>query len=335
MRLNLFYASLLFYSLTAFYVNPLQAVERPVIDPDQWLTTFTPFSGQVRNSTDLEFRTFRDGNDGLQLIRGSKALSGTGNGGGYQIQTMKKGWNAMHLSFVFPMFKNDDSVGLYNGVQQVKTEVTGTVFALQYRFDGEWIRPFIGLHYFQGIGAHDRTIIDRMLFKNEAGDGIASIDRVAVDVQVYDPVAQAGIQIKIPVQNWSLSLFHGYGMERVRTVIDASAGRLLEDDPAAIAAGLLKYGQIGPGALIPSRVQIYRNYHSHRPGLALYMDYRRFISLRVQARRDINFNRWIASGVFTLLLHKYGGFTIATEYSERSVATIRYLTFGPTVMMQF
>jgi hypothetical protein len=335
MRINLFFGGLLFCFAMAFHARPLQAIERPVIDPDKWLTTFTPFLGTVRNSTDLQFRTFRDGTDGLELIRGSKSVSGTGNGGGYQIQTMKKGWSAMHLSFVFPMFKNDDSVALFNGFQQVKTEVTGTVFALQYRFDGEWIRPFIGVHYFQGIGPHDRTIVDRMLFKNEAGGGIASIDRVAVDVQVFDPVAQAGIQIKIPIQNWSLSLFHGYGMERVRTVIDASTGRLLGDDPAGLSAGILEYGQVGPGALIPARMQINRNYHSHRPGFALYMDYRRFISLRLQARRDVNFNRWVANGVFTLLLHKYGGITVATEYSERSVATIRYLTYGPTFMMQF
>ncbi|PKL29701.1 MAG: hypothetical protein CVV45_21290, partial [Spirochaetae bacterium HGW-Spirochaetae-10] len=285
MRINLFVAVALSFPTFVFNAEPLQAFERPVIDPDKWLTAFTPFIGTVKNSTDLQFRTYRDGTGGLDMIRGSKSVSGTGNGGGYQIQTVKKGWSAMHLSFVFPMFKNDDSVALFNGYQQVKTEVTGTVFALQYRFDGEWVRPFVGIHYFQGIGPHDRTVVDRMLFKNEVGEGIASIDRVAVDVQVYDPVAQAGIQIKIPIQNWSLSLFHGYGMERVRTVIDASTGRLLADDLTGLSSSILEYGQVGPGALIPARMQINRNYHSHRPGFALYMDYRRFISLRLQARR--------------------------------------------------
>ena len=174
-----------------------------------------------------------------------------------------------------------------------------------------------------------------MLFKNEMGEGIASIDRVAVDVQVFDPVARAGIQFKIPIQNWSLSLFHGYGMERMRTVIDAITGRLLGDDPAGLSAGILEYGQVGAGALIPARMQINRNYHSHRPGFALYMDYRCSIGLRLQARRNVNSNRWVVKGVFTLLLHKYGGIRVATEYSERSVATIRHLTYGPAFMMQF
>lgn len=333
MRINLVIVLPLFSAM--MQPGALQAFERPIIDPDKWLTTFTPFVGTVRNSTDLQFRSFRSGENGLEMVRGSKSVSGLGHGGGYQVQTMKKGWHAMHLSFVFPSFNNHDSIDLYNGFQQVKTEVSGTVFALQYKFEGDWIRPFVGAYYFQGLGPHDRTVANRMLFKNEVGDGIASLDRVAVDVQVYDPVVQAGIQIKIPVQHWSLSVFHGYGMERVQTVIDVSTGRLIGDSPADLPSSVLDYGRTGPGALLPARMTIIRNYHSHRPGLALYMDYRRFISLRLQARRDVNYNRWITNGIFTLFVHPNVGLTIATEYSERSVATIRYITYGPTFMMQF
>lgn len=83
----------------------------------------TLFSGAVRNTTDLQFRTFRDTTDGLELIRGSKSVSGTGNGGSYQIQTMKKRWSAMHLSFVFLMYKIDRRV-----VQPIPDTVSAASF---------------------------------------------------------------------------------------------------------------------------------------------------------------------------------------------------------------
>ena len=337
MRINLKPAALVVSSILfgAMLPSNLTAFERPVIDPDKWLTTFTPFVGYVKNDTDLQFRTFLKGEDGFKMVRGNKSVSGMGNGGGYQIQTVKGGWSAVHLSFAFPKYKNHDSIGAFNGWQEIKTAVTGTVFSLQYKFDGEWVQPFLGMNYFQGIGPHNRTVVNRMLFKNETGRGIASMDRVAVDVSVYDPVVQAGLQFKIPIQHWTFSVFHGYGMENVRTVIDAGLGRMLNDDLADIPNSIYQYGQVTPELLIPARIQVNRRYHSHRPGFSLYMDFRRFISLRILARRDVQYNRWVTNGIFTLLVSKYGGISVATEYSERSVATIRYLTVGPTFMMQF
>lgn len=316
--------------------NQVQA-QRPVFDPDAWLIAITPFAGMVKNNTDLQFRTVQYNNPGISMLRGNKSVSGSGHGGGYQIQAVKHGWSITHLSFAFPTYDNHDKVDLINAFQKVTTAVTGTVFGLNYQFQNEGkIKPFVGLLYFQGIGPHDSTVVDRLIFKNETGSGVAAIDRVSVDVSVVDPIVQAGLQFKLPIQNWTFSIYHGYGMERTITTIDASMGRVLGEDLNSLMDSYTRYGELtNPGMLVPTRMQITRNYHSHRPGVSLYMDYRRFISLRLMARRDLNFNRWVTNGIFTLLVHRYGGISIAGEYSERSVATIRYLTIGPTFVVQF
>ncbi|MBW7857613.1 MAG: hypothetical protein H3C43_04805, partial [Leptonema sp. (in: Bacteria)] len=201
-------ASLLFFS--AF--NPAQA-QRPVFDPDAWLILITPFWGTVKNNTDLQFRAMQYNDPGMNMLRGNKSVSGSGHGGGYQIQAIKHGWSITHLSFAFPTYNNHDKVDLINAFQKVTTAVTGTVFGLNYHFqtDGA-MKPFVGLLYFQGIGPHDRTVVDRLIFKNETGSGIAAIDRVAVDVSVVDPIVQAGLQFKLPIKNWTFSIYHGYGM---------------------------------------------------------------------------------------------------------------------------
>ncbi|MBW7858378.1 MAG: hypothetical protein H3C43_08825, partial [Leptonema sp. (in: Bacteria)] len=122
---------------------------------------------------------------------------------------------------------------------------------------------------------------------------------------------------------------------RTVTTIDASMGRVLGEELNDLTDSYSRYGELtSPGMLIPTRMQITRKYHSHRPGASLFMQYR-FVSLRLMARRDVNFNRWVTNGVFSLLLHRYFGISVAGEYSERSVATIRYLTIGPTFVVQF
>jgi hypothetical protein len=316
----------------------LFSLEKPNFDFNKWFYTISPFWGEGYNANQIPFRLIEYKNDKPVLHSGSKSFSGSGKGSGVEFMAFNPDWQILYVGFYFPMYPNKDSISLYDYIQNIKTEVTGHVFSLRYKFlKYEKSEIFTGMSYFQGNGPHDYSIVNNFVLYSYSTNQFVQIPQVNVKVYVEDPNPYVGISYKLPIQNWKIDAIYSYGFERVNTDLQTSIARTVDSNNALQnfdSLSILQYN-IENSNILPLNYTIRKKYFANRFALSLFMDYRRFVSLRINLRRDLTFNRWVSNAIFNLIFSQYMGLSFFYEYSERSVGTIRYWLIGPTFVFQF
>lgn len=314
--------------------------KKPDFDFNKWFFLISPFWGEGYNSNQIPFRVFQlKSNGDFEFHTGNKSFSGKGKGGGFEFLAFKENWQILYVNFNFPMYPNRDQIFLYDYWQKIQTKVTGNVFYIRYTFFKESkIQPFLGYSYFQGSGPHDYSIVNNFILYSYQSQKWVFFPKVDVKVYVVDPNPQIGVSFKLPIQNWKIDTFYSYGFERVNTKLLTSLGKTENFNTTELfKENFIKnfYDYSDPDEWIfPLNLTLKRKYFANRLGISLFMDYRRFVSLRISFRRDLTFNRWVSNAVFSLIFSKYFGFNFFYEYSERSVGTIRYWLVGPTFIFQ-
>ncbi|MFN3603192.1 MAG: hypothetical protein ACK4UJ_00615 [Leptonema sp. (in: bacteria)] len=314
--------------------------QRPDFDFNKWFLLISPFWGEVSNLNQIPFRVIQQKSNGfIDFHSSSKSFSGTGKGSGVELLAFKENWQVLFVNFNFPMYPNSDFIKPIDGWQRIQTKVTGNVLYLRYTFlKNNPIQPFIAMSHFQGSGPHDYSIVDQFLLYSYFTQKWIFFPKVDVKIYVEDPNPQVGLSFKLPIQNWKIETVYSYGFERVITNLKTTIGKTMNPFPLNnFYQELLEksYDFSDPDDWIyPLNVTFRKKYFANRLGLSLFMDYRRFISLRITVRRDLTFSRWVSNAVFSLIFSKYFGLNYFYEYSERSVGTIRYWLIGPTFIFQ-
>lgn len=318
-----------------FIFFPVFGLERPKFDFDKWFYVATPFYGTGYNSNQIPFRMFQFKENEIVVHSGSKSFGGYGNGTGLEFLAFNKNWQILYVGFKFPMYANKDDLNFYNSFQSIKTAVTGHVISLRYTFFESKISPFIGSSYFQGDGPHDHSIVNNFILYSYNTNKFIQIPRVDVKVYVQDPNPYIGLSFKLPIQNWKIDTIYSYGFERVFTHLNTSYGKDYDSvDVYNNFQQLFLNNYDFNSTILPMNYSINKKYFANRLALSLFMDYRRFVSLRLTFRRDLTFNRWVSNAVFGLIFSQHFGLSIFYEYSERSVGTIRYWLAGPSFVFQ-
>ncbi len=308
--------------------------QRPQFNFNQWFFFISPFWGEVTNFNQIPIRVFQSTqNDNLKIHSGNKNFSGKGKGIGLEFMAIKENWQILYVHFSFPMYPNSDQIQILDYWQQVQTKVTGNVFLMKYTFyKNNQIQPFIGFSHFQGSGPHDYSIVNNFSLYSVSTQNWIHFPKVDVKVYVEDPNPQLGVSFKLPIQNWKFDTTYSYGFERVNTDLKTTIGEI-KNNFEDLSFGLYDFSDPTKW-ILPLNLTIRKKYFSHRLGVSIFMDYRRFISLKITLRRDLTFARWVSNTVISLILSKNFGFNVFYEFSERSVGTIRYWLIGPTFVFQ-
>ncbi len=323
---------LCFYFL---FIATLSAIEKPNFDFNKWFYLITPFTGEGSNANQIPFRLFQSKDQNIIVHSGNKSFAGKGKGFGTEFLAFNKNWQLLYIGFHFPWYKNSDSIIFYDNFQNIQTKVTGQIFSLRYKFENQKIEPFFGVSYFEGYGPHDHSVINNFILYSNFTNEFIQIPKVDVKVYVEDPNISMGMSFKIPIQNWRLETIYSYAGERVYTNLVTSYARNIPfNEVISEFNNLYSFDINSENAILPIHYTIRKKYFSHRLGISLYMDYRRFISLRLSFKRDVTFNRWISNAMFNIILSQHFGLSFFYEYSERSVGTIRYWLVGPTFVFQ-
>jgi len=325
------------YSIILFFIPTIIfGFEKPNFDFNKWFYFITPFLGEGYNSNQIPFRLIENKNNDLIFHSGQKSFNGSGKGSGIEFLAFNKNWQILYIGFYFPMYPNNDYISLYNLYQTIHTEVSGHVFSFRYKFlQFNHLEFFSGISYFQGNGAHDHSIVNNFILYSYSSNQFIQIPKVDVKVYIEDPNPNLGISYKLPIQNWKIEAIYSYGFERVNTHLKTTyANTISYEDFFNSPDTFLIWNYNNNDNLLPLNYSIRKKYFANRFGISLFMDYRRFISLRISIRRDLTFNRWITNSLFNLIFSQYVGISFFYEYSERSVGTIRYWLIGPTFIFQ-
>lgn len=331
----------LYYQLLIFFALPqlLWGLERPKFDFNKWFYLITPFWGEGYNSNQIPFRLFENKQSDFIIHQGNKSFSGSGKGSGIEFMAFNQTWQFLYVGFHFPMYCNQDEISFYNYFQSIKTEVSGHILSVRYKllnYNAKKIIMFSGLSYFQGNGPHDTSIVNNFILYSYNTNQMIQIPKVSVNVYVEDPNPYIGISFKLPIQNWKIDAIYSYGFERVNTILKTSPAKSIDfkqiiNDPEL----LFIYNYDFNNNIPPLQYTIRKKYYANRLGISLFMDYRRFISLRLTLRKDLTYNRWVSNAMFNLIFSQFAGLSLFYEYSERSVGTIRYWLIGPTFIFNF
>lgn len=319
------------------YANPY--------DFDRWIFTCTLFTGSVHSDFGLKYRlpylkkNAATGQTDFYLLRGEKSLPGVGSGSGFQLGGFYKGWSFTTVAFDFPRSVHKDKFEPYNTIQETRARITGALVFTRYtwRSKRRIYEPFVGLGYFSGIGPHMSANIKNFIsYAPEINRYVYSSNQ-KVDVYVSNPFPKIGMSFKLPIQHWKISPFYAYGFESVRTRVRSQAGTtFIAQNPLESPLRLAQHLQNEPLDLqYPWSIGVDTKKYHHRPGLSLYMDYRRFINFRLFAFRNTTYHRWVVDGILNVMFTPNIGITAFGEYGERELATIRYFMIGPTIVFQF
>ena len=309
---------------------------------NKWLFTTTAYSGDVKSEIALPYSTpYVDPArpENITLISGEKTQKGSGPGGGFELSGLRGPWFFNVYGYRFRA-RNTDGAELYNATQTSRTTISAQTYYVSYswRSESRIVEPFVGAGYFEGLGPHLETNIRGWTTYSPEINRYLYYYNQNVSVRVSNPYPQVGLRFKLPIQNWYIAPFYSYSFESATTRVASLPGNVVAAGSPLEAPGNIYdhvLSRAGLDTLQAFNVKIREKHWNQSPGVELYMDFRRFISLRIIAYRNVTHGRWLARGVFNFMFHPNVGITIAGVYNERYLSTLRYAMAGPTVVFQF
>ena len=186
------------------------------------------------------------------------------------------------------------------------------------------IAPMVGYSH-SGFTAHYK--VTNALFKTIGTNVYESFAVIDADDGSHSNVGKLGIRIKLPIQSWSITPYVQYAANRyhinTRPTIGRSIGQenLIPTDANAIVQAWT-YDGVGSAINAGSMSQIPAEDRSG--GLILFMDYNKFLSLNINARRNWNKGAWNVTTTALFFFHPNVGIQTSYLYAEPEVT----LTFN-------
>lgn len=328
----------LLIGMSLFFTTPILAEESD--ESDDWRFIISPFSGQMN----LELRTalpfnYTDPTTGASVspsigrITGltqsgtlDLAVEGVGPQKGVQMMlrsdslVLSAAYTRADLSFT-PL--RDSALPIENA----GGGATGNVYtgSIEYYWNiTDTIAPMVGYTH-TGFTAYYK--VTNALFMTTGTNVYQSFPVIDADDGSHSNVGKLGIRFKLPIESWTITPYVQYASNRyhinTRPTIGTAVGQenLIPLDSNAIVRAWA-YDGVGSAVNPGSMTQIPREDRSG--GLILFMDYNKFLSLSINARRNWNKGAWNVTTTALFFFHPNVGIQASHLYAEPEVT----LTFN-------
>ncbi|WP_040508384.1 hypothetical protein [Leptospira wolffii] len=302
---------------------------------DKWRVMLGAFAGQfdLQLQTKLPF-SYTNPNTGQKEMPSLGRVSGlTQNGSmdlGLEGIGPQKGFQFMLLSdslvFQATYARVDVNFGpLRNppiGVNTAEGNAGGNVYStnLDYYMNiSKYVQPMIGVGY-AAFGAYYKA---RNVVGTTVGNGLyESFATIDADDGYSSDVGKAGLRIKLPIQSWYVTPYFQYAGNEYHINVRTTAGTVQNNvngypaDPNGILDAWYYQG-VGSVSNVDSMTQVSRQARS--VGAVFFMDYKKFISLTVNARRNFSQGAWNVSATLLVFLHPNMGIMANYSYAEPEI----------------
>lgn len=309
-------------------------------EPDDWRILLGPFAGQMnlQLKSALPF-TYTDPSTGATVSPTIGRLTGLTQSGTLDLAVEgvgpQKGVSFMLMSdsLVFSATYTRAEVNFTPlrdstlPIEHAGGGANGNVYAasLDYYYDlSDTFQPMVGYSH-SAFTAHYK--VTNALFMTKGTNVYESFPVIDADDGSHSNVGKVGIRIKLPIQHWSITPYVQYAANRYHINVRATAGttgaqsNFLPTDATSLVQAWAYQG-VGSVATTDTLSQIPGEDRSG--GLMLYLDYNRFLSLNINARRNWNKGAWNVNSSVLFFFHPNVGFQVSYLYAEPEVT----LTFN-------
>ncbi|TGK09738.1 hypothetical protein EHO58_05015 [Leptospira selangorensis] len=318
-------------------VLPISAEEKETAEPpkDKWRILLGAFAGQfdLQLQTKLPFNYVNPSSGQREIPSLGRASGLTQNGAmdlGVEGIGPQKGLQFMILSdsLVFQATYARVDVNfapLRNppvGVNTAEGNAGGNVYStnLDYYMNiSRYVQPMVGIGY-AAFGAYYKA---RNVVGTTVGNGLyESFPTIDADDGYSSDVGKAGLRIKLPIQSWYITPYFQYAGNEYHINVRTTAGTVQNNvngypaDPNGILDAWYYQG-VGSVSTVDSMTQVSRQARS--AGIVFFMDYKKFISLTINARRNFTQAAWNVSATLMVFLHPNMGIMANYAYSEPEI----------------
>ncbi len=226
---------------------------------------------------------------------------------------------------------------LTNAIEGSASGSTNSFF-MEYQFlKKNWLRPYIQYSY-SGARAHYHV---RNAISLVSGAGVyESFPQINADDVSRTHSGRFGVRLSIPIQSWYIGAYvQGSSAHydiTVRTAFGAlsAAAGILPANPQSIIDAQY-WNNVGAVYAFDTKTHRYNRYGN--AGMEFYFDYRRFLSLKIDARRNYDTASWSALGTLLFFFHPNFGIAASALYAdpESSQTTKRAYAVGPVFTATF
>ncbi|MDF3819666.1 hypothetical protein P3G55_07135 [Leptospira sp. 96542] len=181
------------------------------------------------------------------------------------------------------------------------------------------VQPMVGVGH-SGFGAYYK--VRNVLGRTEDTSFYESFSAIDADDGSRSTLGKIGARIKLPIQSWSVTPYLQYAANRYHINIRSTAGTVqghenfYPENPQAVINSWF-YQDVGSVYTLDSMSQIPREARS--VGGVFFFDYKKFISLTVNARRNFNQGAWNISSSLLFFFHPNAGIMASYTYAEPEV----------------
>jgi hypothetical protein len=151
---------------------------------------------------------------------------------------------------------------------------------------------------------------------------------------------RTGLRIKLPIQNWYIGPYWQFASNSYAIQVSATMGAVdthtlfVPDNPRRLIDSWYSTG-VGAAYTFDTITKTRKNDESG--GLELYMDYRKFLSLKIDARRNYESAAWSVSATGLFFFHPNLGIAVTATYGEPEITRTlnRSFAFGPVATFTF
>lgn len=247
--------------------------------------------------------------------------------------TFSYGYSRVKVDFM-PL--SDDLLPL----SQASGYATGNVHqgSVEYRFRPDTaFNPFVRL---TNGSFHASYKVRNVVSSIPGSNYYASLPVVDADDAYSSNSGMIGARIAIPIQSWYIAPFLQAAANRYTINVRAGGGALsthtnyIPDNPSALLSAWA-YQNNSNATTFDQHRTVPRNDGS--AGMILFMDYKKFLSLQLTARRNYDAAAWNLSAVAALFFHPNAGFIASVGYAEPEITRTlnRSWSFGPVVTFTF
>ncbi|WP_238325503.1 hypothetical protein [Leptospira inadai] len=226
------------------------------------------------------------------------------------------------------------------GVNIAEGHAGGNIYStsLDYYFKfSQYVQPMIGVAY-GAFGAYYKV---RNVVGTTAGNSFyESFPVVDADDGYNSDIGKAGLRIKLPIQSWNITPYFQYAGNNYHINVRTAAGAIqaqqngYPQNPGALQDAW--YGQgTGSASIVDSMIPIQRQGRS--VGMVFFFDYKKFLSLTINARRNFTQGAWNVSATLAFFFHPNAGIMATYLYAEPEILLSfnRGWAIGPVFTVSF
>ncbi len=226
------------------------------------------------------------------------------------------------------------------GVNVMEGNAGGNVYStnLDYYMNiSRYVQPMVGVGY-AAFGAYYKV---RNVVGTTVGNGLyESFPTIDADDGYSSDVGKAGLRIKLPIQSWYVLPYFQYAGNEYHINVRTTAGTVQNSrngfptNPDALGDAWYYQG-IGSVTNVDSMTQVSRQARS--AGMVFFMDYKKFISLTINARRNFSQAAWNISATLVCFFHPNMGIMASYSYAEPEILLSfnRAWAIGPVFTASF